>query len=71
MKKKKKILIVSLSVLGGIIASCCAFVGIAAGMSAGRKTNVSKDSTIDNQTNLVQARGKALYDKDGNYLLLR
>ena len=71
MKKKKKILIVSLSVLGGIIASFCAFVGIVAGMSAGRKTNVSKDSTIDNQTNLVQARGKALYDKDGNYLLLR
>lgn len=71
MKKKKKILIVSLSVLGGIIASCCAFVGIVAGMSAGRKTNVSKDSTIDNQTNLVQARGKALYDKDGDYLLLR
>ncbi len=69
--KKKKILIITLSVLAAIIVIPSGFLGIVAASSALRATNVSKDSTIENNTGLVQARGKALYDKDGKYLLLR
>ena len=67
----KKTLIISLSILATIVILPVGFVGIVAASSALRTTNVSKDSTIENTTNLVQAKGKALYDKNGNYLTLR
>lgn len=74
MKKKsklKKILTISFSILGVIIVLPLAFVGIVTLSMNNRSLEIDRTEKIENDTGLVQQRGKALYDKDGNYLLLR
>lgn len=74
MKKKsklKKILIITLSILAAIIILPLGFVGIVTISMNNRSLNIDKTTKIENNTGLVQQKGKALYDKDGNYLLLR
>lgn len=70
-KKGKKVLVITLSSIGGIIVLFFAFLGILSIMSSNRSLDLDKSVKIENKTGLVQQKGKALYDKDGNYLLLR
>lgn len=70
-KKGKKVLVITLSSIGGIIVLFFAFLGILSIMSSSRSLDLDKSVKIENKTGLVQQKGKALYDKDGNYLLLR
>lgn len=70
-KKLKKILIICFSILAALIVLPLAFVGIVTISSNNRSLDVDRNKTIENNTGLVQQKGKALYDKDGKYLLLR
>ena len=67
MKKGLKITLIVIAVVLAVIA---AFVG---GMVLYSRNYTPKDqaASIANETGLVQARGKSLYDADGNRLQLK
>ena len=69
--KKKKVLIITLSIVGAIIVLPLGFLGVVTLSSNNRSLSVDRTVKIENNTGLVQQKGKALYDKDGNFLLLR
>lgn len=71
MTKRKKIFVVTSASLGGVLLLCLGFVGVVATLSHNRALRIDASSKITNTTGLIQQSGKALYDKDGNYILLR
>ena len=72
MKNKKSLLWkVPLLVFGALIVLPATFVGITTWMAYGKGDPVKKDATISNETGLVQAKGKALFDAEGKKLILR
>lgn len=69
--KKRKALAIIGGVLAGIILIPSAFLGIVTAMAHNRSLPTHATEKIENDTGLVQQRGKALFDKNGDYLLLR
>ena len=72
-RKKKKILIISLSVLGAILVLPAGFLGIVAGMAETRAINLSSNASKlrSVRSGLVYADGNSLYDANGNRLVLQ
>lgn len=74
MKKKskvKRIVCISLIILSILIVLPMIFVLVVTISSNTRSSRIDKKERIENNTGLVIQKGKALYDKDGNYLLFR
>ncbi len=72
-RKKKKILIISLSVLGAILVLPAGFLGIVAGMAETRAINLSSNASKlrSVRSDLVYADGNSLYDANGDRLVLQ
>lgn len=69
--KKRKVLAILGGVLAGIVLIPSAFLGILTAISFSRSLPTHATEKIENPTGLVQQKGKALFDKNGDYLLLR
>lgn len=70
MSRKKKVAIIVASVLAAIAILPSSFLGLVTLMAHNRSVRVDAKS-IGNDTGLVQQKGRALYDANGDYLLLR
>lgn len=66
-----RIVKIVLLVVLSLVLLFLAFVGVLTLSSFTRSDKISKTSTVENTSGLVQQKGKALYDKDGNRLLLK